>query len=140
MVQHYNTCCRPVDRAVMRCLWSERSEIQISGPSNRKKGFQRFATAAIFLRNELCCLGALTRRRALQTRYTLRHITASIMKDWIQYLFSKITRPCLRACQKWLKHLFYDYFRSHKLDLTSILVSGYVGSFDKAHTQLSGFE
>ena len=38
--------------------------------------------AATFLRKELCCPGAMTRRRAPQTRYTLRRCTASIMKDF----------------------------------------------------------
>ena len=40
---------------------------------------QRLATAATFL---LCCPGANPRKWPPQTRYTLRRITASIMKIW----------------------------------------------------------
>ena len=36
-----------------------------------------------FLRKELCCPGAMTRRWAPPTRYTLRRNPASIMKDLI---------------------------------------------------------
>ena len=43
----------------------------------------QIATAATFLRMELCCPGAMTRRWAPPTRYTLRRIAASIMKDLI---------------------------------------------------------
>ena len=41
---------------------------------------QRLATAATFLRKKLRCPGAITRRWAPPTRYTLRRITASVMK------------------------------------------------------------
>ena len=44
---------------------------------------QWLATAAAFLRKELCCLGAMMRRWAPPTRYMPRRITASIMKDMI---------------------------------------------------------
>ena len=74
---------RPVGRAVTRCLWSGRSEVQISGRSNRARCYQRLATAATFLRKELCCPGAMTRRWAAQTPHTLWRNTASIMKDFI---------------------------------------------------------
>ena len=51
-------------------LWSGRSEVQISGRSNRTQCCQRLATAAIFLQKKLCCLVAMTRRWAPQTRHT----------------------------------------------------------------------
>ena len=66
------------DMAFSDGLWSGRSEVQISGRSNRTQCCQRLATAATFLRKELCCPGATTRRWAPQTRYTLRRTTASI--------------------------------------------------------------
>ena len=47
-------------------IWSGRSEVQISGQSNRTQCCQRLATAATFLRKELRCLDAMTRRWALQ--------------------------------------------------------------------------
>ena len=45
---------------------------------------QQLATAAIFFRKKLCCLGALTRNWASwppQTRLTLQRNIASMMKD-----------------------------------------------------------
>ena len=62
-------------------LWSGRSWVQISGRSNRRQCRQRLATAATFLWKELCCPGAMTRRRTPQIRYTLRRNTTSIMKQ-----------------------------------------------------------
>ena len=62
------------------CLWSGRSEVQTLCRSNRTHCCLRLATAATFHRKELCCSGAMTRRRVPQTRPTLRRITASIMK------------------------------------------------------------
>ena len=50
--------------------WSGRSEVQISGRSNRTQRCQRLAPAATFLQKKLCCLGAMTRRWAPQTRHT----------------------------------------------------------------------
>ena len=44
---------------------------------------QRLATAATFLRKELCRPGAMMRRWAQPTRYTLRRNPASITKDLI---------------------------------------------------------
>ena len=41
------------------------------------------ATAAAFFRKKLCCPDAMTRRWALQTRYTLRRNTGNVMKDLI---------------------------------------------------------
>ena len=64
--------------------WSGRSEVQISGRSNRTQCCLRLATVATFLRMELCCPGAMTRRWAPPTRYTFRRNTASIMKDLIR--------------------------------------------------------
>ena len=55
------------------------------GRSNRTQCCQRLATAATFLRKELCCPGAMTQRWAPPTRYTLRRIRASIMKDLIWF-------------------------------------------------------
>ena len=66
-----------------------RSEVQISGQSNRTQCCQRFATAATILQKKLCYPGAMTRRWAQQTRYTLWRVTASIMKDSISYRWSK---------------------------------------------------
>ena len=57
------------------------SEFQILGWLNRTQCCQRLATAATFLRKGLRCLGAMARRCAPQTRYTLRRNTARIMKD-----------------------------------------------------------
>jgi len=54
-------------------------------PSDRPNLTQRckrFATAQ-HLRKQLCCLGAMTRRWAPQTHYTLRRNTASIMKGLV---------------------------------------------------------
>ena len=42
---------------------------------------QWLATATAFLRKKLYRAGAMTRRWVSETRYTLRHSTASIMKD-----------------------------------------------------------
>ena len=61
------------------------SEVQISCRSNRTQCCQRLATVASFLRKELGCPGAMTRRWAPPTRYTLRRITASIIKDLIWF-------------------------------------------------------
>ena len=51
--------------------------------SNRTQFRQRLATAATFLRKQLCCQNAMTRRLAPKTRYSLWHDTASTMKDLI---------------------------------------------------------
>ena len=53
------------------------------GPVKSDTAFQRLATAATFLPKELYCPDAMTWRRTPSTRYTLRRITASIMKDLI---------------------------------------------------------
>ena len=74
---------RPVGRAVMRCLWSGRSKVYISDRSNRTQCCQRLATVALFLRKKLHYPGAITWRWASQTGYTLRRITAIILKDLI---------------------------------------------------------
>ena len=73
---------RLIERKRVR-LWRSRSEVQISAQSNRTQCCQRLATAATFLRKKLCCPGAMTRRWVSPTSYTLRRITASIMKDLI---------------------------------------------------------
>ena len=59
---------------------------QISDRANRTQCCQRLATAATFLRMKLRCPGAMTRRLAPPTRYSLRRNTASIMKDLICHL------------------------------------------------------
>ena len=41
---------------------------------------QRLATAAVFLRKELCCPGAMTQKWDPPARYTLQRNRASIMK------------------------------------------------------------
>ena len=46
---------------------------------------QRLATAATFLRQALCCPEAMTRRWALQTRYT-HQCNTNIIKDLIFYI------------------------------------------------------
>ena len=75
----------PVGRAVTRSLWSGRSEVQVLGQSNRTQCCKRLAIAATFHQKELCGLGAAKRRWAPPTRYTLRRITASVMKDFIWF-------------------------------------------------------
>ena len=47
---------RPVGQAVRRSSLKRWSEVQILGRSNRTQCCQRFATAARFLRKELCGL------------------------------------------------------------------------------------
>ena len=76
---------RPVGWAVTRSSLEWRSEVQISGLSNRTECCQQLATAATFLRKELCCTGAMTRRWGSQPRYTFRRNTTSIMKDMIWF-------------------------------------------------------
>ena len=49
---------------ITRSLLEQMSEVQILGRSNRTQCCQRLVTAAAFLRKELCCLGAMTRRWA----------------------------------------------------------------------------
>ena len=53
------------------------SEVQISSRSNWTQSCQRLATAATFLRKELCFSGAMTRRWAPQTCYRLPRNTTS---------------------------------------------------------------
>ena len=65
------------------------SEVQILGRSNRTQSCLRLATPTTFLQKKLCCPGAMTRRWASPTRYTLWRITASIMKDLI-WISSKL--------------------------------------------------
>ena len=45
---------------------------------------QQFATTSTFFKKKQCCLGTMSRRLAMQTRYTLWHYTMSIKKDLIQ--------------------------------------------------------
>ena len=88
-----------------------RSEVQISGRSNQTQCCQRLATAATFLRKELCCPGAMTRRWAPPTRYTLRRNAASIMKDLIwfdrskTFVFAFFEINCLFKVGFWLRAL-----------------------------------
>ena len=67
------------------CVWFNQPEIWTSDlPLQRLTRYSSTnATAATFLRKELCCPGAMTRRWAPQTRYTLQRYTESIMKDLI---------------------------------------------------------
>ena len=65
------------------CIWSGRSEVQISSQSNRTQCCQRLATASTIFRKKLCCRVAMMRRWVEQTRYTLLRTTASIMKDLV---------------------------------------------------------
>ena len=51
------------------------SEVQILGPLNWTQCCQRLVTAATFLRNELDCPDAITRRLAPPTQYALRRNT-----------------------------------------------------------------
>ena len=54
---------------------------QGSNPGSVKlESCQRLATAATFLRKELCCPGAMSQQWAPQTRFTLRRNTARVMK------------------------------------------------------------
>ena len=57
------------------------------------------ATVATFLRKELCCPGAMTRRWAPPTCYTLRRITASIMKDLIDLNIEKVLKKSADSLQ-----------------------------------------
>ena len=66
---------RPVGREVTRSF----SDWEVWGSN------LGLATAATFLRKELCCLGAMTPRWVPRTRYTLRRDAASIMKDLILF-------------------------------------------------------
>ena len=76
---------RPVGQAVT-CLSLEREVLGSNlGRSNRTQCCQGLATAATLLRKKLCCPGAMTRRWASQTRYTLRRNSASIIKDLISF-------------------------------------------------------
>ena len=68
-------------RAVTRSSLNGRSEVQILGRSNRTQSCQRLTTAATILQKKLCCPGAMMRRWAPQTRYTLRRNTANITKN-----------------------------------------------------------
>ena len=61
------------------------SEVQILGGQIGHSVAKRLATAATFLRKELRCPGAMTRRWASPSRYTLWGNTASIMKDLIYF-------------------------------------------------------
>ena len=52
-----------------------------SNPGSVKlESCQWLATAATFLRKELCCPGAMSRQWAPQTRFTLRRNTARVIK------------------------------------------------------------
>ena len=73
-----NLSDRPDGRAVAR---SSLEREVISRASQIRHCCQRLATAATLLLKEQCCLGAMTRRWAPQTRYMLQRITASIMKN-----------------------------------------------------------
>jgi len=58
-------------------------EVESSNPKGRSNLIQRC--------KRLCCLGAMTRRWAPQTRYTLRRNTTSIMKGlaWFEFKISR---------------------------------------------------
>ena len=58
-------------------------QVSISGGWNRTQCCQRLVTAATILRKELCYPGAMTRRWAPPTRYTLWRNTASMKKNLI---------------------------------------------------------
>ena len=83
----------PVGQAVTRLSLVQEVEVPISGRSNQTQCCWRFASAAKFLWNELCCPGTMTRSWAPQTRYALRRNTASVMKDliWFQRFSSLIS-------------------------------------------------
>ena len=70
-------------RAVTRSPLELESSSSNSTNSNRTQCCKRLATAATFLWKELCCLGAMTRRRAPPIRYTLWRNTDNITKLWI---------------------------------------------------------
>ena len=61
------------------CLWSRRSEVQISVQSIRTQYCERFTSAVTFLGKKLCFLGAMTLRLAPQTRYTIQRIRLKVM-------------------------------------------------------------
>ena len=74
------------------CLWSGKSEVQIPGWSIWTQCCQWLATTSTFLRKELCCPGAMTRRWTTPSRYSLQRITAIIMKDLIGLNVAQIIR------------------------------------------------
>ena len=75
------------------------SEIQISGRSNWTQCCQRLAAALTFFRKELCCPGAMTRRLAPKTPYTLWRNTASIIKDLILIYLVIFCLILLQSCK-----------------------------------------
>ena len=80
-----STINRPVGRAATHSSLEREVWGSNPGRSNPTQCCQQLATAATFLRKELCYPGAMTRRWAPPTRYTLRRNTASIMKDLIWF-------------------------------------------------------
>ena len=54
---------------------------------------QRLATAATFLREELCCTDPMTRIRARKLDYTPQRNATSLMKDLILNFFSDWHQP-----------------------------------------------
>ena len=72
------------------------------------KYYQRLATAATFLRKELCCPGAMTRRWAPPTRYTLRRYAASIIKDLIWFHSIKLAFLVKSWLRTWLGAVFWN--------------------------------
>ena len=90
------TILRPVGRAVT-CLSLEREVWDYNlGPVklNTVQYCQRLATVATFLWKGLCFVGAMTRRWAPSTCYTLRRNTATITKEKKRFGFISTLKPC----------------------------------------------
>ena len=70
--------------------------------------YQRLATAATFLQKKLCCPGAMTRRWAPPTRYTLWRYAASIIKNLIWFNSIKLTFLVKSWLRAWLGAGFWN--------------------------------
>ena len=97
---------RPVGQAVTRSAQRELFEVQILIRSNWTRCCQRLATTATFLWRKLFCPGAITWRRAPQTRYTLQSNTASVMKNSILIWYSNCFKNLRNVIKIVLKLLF----------------------------------
>ena len=96
---------RPDGRVVTGSSLSGKSEVQILGQSNQTQCWERLVTAAIFLRKEQSCLGARTRRWALQTRYALQRNTMSLIERKIWFWFDEVKWQLKSHAQKNIKVL-----------------------------------
>ena len=89
------------DYASPNYRWGDASYLQF-------EYYQRLATAATFLQKKLCCPGAMTRRWAPTTRYTLWRYAASIIKDLIWFNSIKLTFLVKSWLRAWLGAGFWN--------------------------------